>query len=244
MSDQKQTLLLTIYGDSLGMPRSFAGVACHQTYAELLRQAGKSFGENSEVVVFNRSQGGARINDLFGRFTQDLTYISDDKNKILIIQCGIVDCAPRPLPWSLRRLIGMLPTKLRGNIIGFLHEHRAAIQKFVSFRFTAPEQFQKVLGRWLLAAKDFKKIYIINIFPTTQAVGRHSPGLEESIKIFNRIIDQTVKNSGLDHCVLIDVFGAAEKTGNPGINFVAEDGHHLTAKGHELIKSLILEKSC
>lgn len=232
---------MAIYGDSLSMPRSFDGVCCDQIYAELLRNDPTVFGENFHGVVFNRSQGGGRIKELYESFRRDLSYISDDKDKILIIQSGIVDCAPRPIPLGLRKVIGKLPVRIRSKIGEFLHQNRCWLQKIFRFRFTSKTQFRRVLKQWLATAGPmFKKIYVINIFPTTKEIDRHSPGLCESIEMFNKIIREQVERSGVKNAVLIDVFGSIAFSKEPVERFVSpKDGHHLTCDGHKLVKRLV-----
>ncbi|MCB9757488.1 MAG: hypothetical protein H6753_03580 [Candidatus Omnitrophica bacterium] len=244
MNNTKAPLLLAIYGDSLSLPRSFDGVYCDQVYCELLRKEGAEFKDFSNMVVFNRSHGGICIKGLFEQFSQDLSYISKDKNKILIIQCGIVDCAPRPIPSVLRMLVGKMPVRVRVKIAQFLHKNRSRIQNIIYFRLTNPKNFRRILKKWLLVAGTmFKRIYVVNIFPTTQNIAEHSPGFCESIQIYNQIIFEEVHKAEMKNIVLLDVFKKISILEKPIEHFVSEkDGHHLTPNGHELIKRLILEK--
>ncbi len=244
MNNKKPHLLVAVYGDSLSMPRSFDGIGCDQLYCELLRHEGKAFGEMFNVVVFNRSQGAVRIKELFDRFTHDLTYIAEDQNKVLIIQCGIVDCAPRPVPFFIKNLIGKMPVRVRVRIIDFLHRNRCKIQKVFRFRATSAQEFRRVLKSWLtVAGPIFKNIYVVNIFPTTNEVAEHSPGFRESIVLYNQIIAEEIHKCEIKHVTLIDVCKEIALSAIPIVRFVSQkDGHHLTADGHELIKQLILGK--
>lgn len=223
------------------MPRSFDGVCCDQIYAQLLCEDSIAFDGNFQGVVFNRSQGGARIKELYQNFSRDLSYIADEKDKILIIQSGIVDCAPRPIPLGLRKLIGKLPVRIRSKISEFLHQNRSWLQRIFRFRFTSAVQFRQVLKKWLaVAGPMFKKIYVVNIFPTTKETDQHSPGLCESIEMFNKILLEEVERSGVKHAVLVDVFKYIAISKEPVERFVSSrDGHHLTCDGHKLIKRLI-----
>ena len=96
------SVVLLVYGDSLSLPHAPDGISCFDTYPELLRGMLESANTALRVAVLNRSRGGAPIGALFEQFVDDSTYIGPETGRILVIQCGIVDCAPRPISFDWR----------------------------------------------------------------------------------------------------------------------------------------------
>src|ERR1041384_6685325 len=88
--------VIRVYGDSLALPRAANNIRCDQTYPDRLRKF-LATARSSEVSFYNRAPGGAEIEALYKEFVSDSTYFGKTKG-ILIVQCGIVDCAPRPIP--------------------------------------------------------------------------------------------------------------------------------------------------
>ena len=197
------------------------------------------------VALYNRSRGGADIQRLYGDWAEDATYFGEIANGIMVIQVGIVDCAPRPTPPLIRRGIGALPATARAPVVRFLHDHRGGlIRAGLVWRRTGPERFRAVLDQWIReASTQFGTVYVINIAPTTSAMDSHSPGLAGSIVHYNDLIKQVVQSVRSPRIRLVDVFTAI--VGEPlGIErrINREDGHHLTSSGHVLVASLILEQ--
>ncbi len=235
MTNTQERLAVLVYGDSISMPRSFDGIGCHQIYPEIIK-------EFNGAMIFNRSQGGLGIKDIYSQFQRDSAYFDGHRNKILIIQTGIVDCAPRPIPFWLKRCISKLPGMMRKPIVGFLHANRPQIQKFVRWRLTSPAIFEKIFAQWLNdGLQTFKRIYIINIFPATKEISLHSPGLAESIKEYNKIIKQQVIYKNHPSVILINAYEALNKNEEDVGKWVSsKDGHHLTLEGHRWIAEQII----
>lgn len=122
------------------------------------------------VGLYNRSMPGATIVDLYSKWKLDSTYFG--AGDVLIIQSGIVDCAPRPLGPRARNLVGKLPGLIKAKAIQFLHEHRAAIlRKGLYSRRTSPARYRRTLERWLRQAlENSHRIYVIKIAPTTESM--------------------------------------------------------------------------
>lgn len=238
-SGKSQDLLIRVYGDSLAMPRATDGISYRETYPELLQAAIHDRFPGSLVSLYNRSGGGLTIESLHDRYLQDCTYFGLTTNQILVIQCGVVDCAPRPIPAFLRLLISKLPGPVRAPVVRFLHWARPALLRAgLRWRLTSKRRFEEVLIRWLKhAATHFARTYVVNIAPTVPAIAAHSPGFESSIIAYNALIMRAVKASG--SAVLIEINAAIEKAGSVS-SCVSVDGHHITHAGHRLYADLIL----
>ncbi len=239
---ENSSFSILVYGDSLGLPRVASKIGCEHTYAELIRGWYETSDLKPKVFLFNRSQGGADIQTLFNGFNTDSTYFGKAK-WILIVQCGIVDCAPRPIPpWVKYRIVARLPGPLRDRIISFLHNNRAKIFRLgLKWYSTSPEKFKTIYAKWLsLAAKEFDRVYAVNIFPTTEKIERHSPGLTVSIDYYNSLIQEAVAAVDAENIIFIDANDKVRRSNRIEDFIDEEDGHHLTKEGHRLLNELII----
>ena len=234
--------VILVYGDSLSLPRSRADVHCLETYPELLRSMLESSQPGLRVGVLNRSLGGATIDALYGHFVKDSAYLGPEAKHILVIQCGIVDCAPRPISPRVKTGISRLPTPLRWAAARLLHYARPLLLKSgVSWRNTEGTEFGRVLERWIArAAKSAERVYVINIAPPTPAMDRHSPGVARSVEEYNATIAKVVAASHTASVRLIDAHGAISTRPDGLTQCINQaDGHHITSAGHRLYADLI-----
>ena len=225
------------------MPRSSDRIWHFETYPELLRDAIESNHPQTRVTVHNRSMGGAPISALYKQFAHDSVYVEQGTGIILVIQCGIVDCAPRPIPPAVKTFIGRVPALLRWPITRLLHYARPIILRSgLKWRNTEIEQFKAILIEWLRkAGRNCDRIYVINIVPTFPAVELHSPGLQSSIDSYNHAIQSAVAAVDSPSIKLVDAHEAISLS-NAGVSAYVNphDGHHITHLGHSLYANTIL----
>jgi lysophospholipase L1-like esterase len=233
--------VLLVYGDSLSLPRTRDGVGCFDTYPELLRASLESAQPGSRVAVLNRSRGGTAIADLYSAYVQDTAYFGAPTGVMLVIQCGIVDCAPRPISPKLKARIARLPTAARWAVAKFLHHARPYLLKCgVSWRTTEEDAFARILTEWLArAGKLAEHIYVINIAPTPDALDSHSPGLKASIARYNQIIAEVVAAARSGQVELVDAHRAIAAHERGLDEYLRPDGHHISRSGHRLYAGLI-----
>lgn len=235
-------LLLRVYGDSLSMPRHEDGITYRETYAEIVRRELADF-LGRPVDLYNRSIGGSTLPQLMQLWESDTRYFGAAE-ECIIVQAGIVDCAPRPLGPRLRFLVGQLPTFIKRRIIKFLHDNRARILRSgLGSRFTSPQVFAKTYQKWLhLMSERHQPVFIINIAPTTPDIEAHSPGLTKSIQYYNQMIDDIVRDLAHPKIALIDAY---QQVVDRGVSeyICPNDGHHITWKGHQLYAELIMTQA-
>lgn len=241
----KRHVILRVYGDSLSMPRASKGIAYYQTYPELISDWYRSNSSDIKLSLYNRSRGGTTIDKLYRIYQHDSGYFGNIENDILIIQSGIVDCAPRPISKTMRRYVGKIPVQaIKTKVIKYLHEHRADLQRMRSqpCRFTDPMKFKVTYRSWLnQAINEFPRVYLVNIAPTIDSISEHSPGLRSSIEIYNEIIKEVVESFPSDRAILIDVFGSIRRDADQICKYIAsDDGHHITFEGYQLYADLII----
>lgn len=237
-----QEWVVRLYGDSLGLPRYQDGIHFSATYAELFCAWLRTEQGVKRVSLYNRSQGGATAPQLARLATEDNSYFGPAAPQLLILQCGICDCAPRPVPLGLRRLIGRLPGCLQRPVIRLLHRYRPWLQRHgCVWRHTDAEPFRRAVTAWIRESAEFARaVFVVNIAPPTQAGEAHSPGLVAGVNEYNKLLQASVASVGSDRVVLVDVHatllasvGTLERCVNQA------DGHHLSMSGHELYFAML-----
>lgn len=231
-------MIIRVYGDSLSLPRRGIGLSHPDTYPELLRSA------LGDVQLYNRSRGGVTLPVMAREmFEPDCTYFDREDETLLVLQLGVVDCAPRPIPRWLRGGISRLPPRLQKPVIGWLHDHRAALLgRGLAWRMTPPEVFAAVYRRLLEHARGrFRHTLCLNIAPTNPGIEAHSPGFGASIALYNTRLAELVGSLQAPEVELVDVHRLILEQPEGLDHFVCpEDGHHITAAGHQLYCRAIL----
>jgi len=92
----EKRILIRLYGDSLSMPRIVDGIRYIDSFPELLRQGLSELHPGADVLLYNRSMGGAPIGELQQQWENNTFYFGPGGH-LLVVQVGVVDCAPRPL---------------------------------------------------------------------------------------------------------------------------------------------------
>lgn len=226
-------MIVQYYADSLGLSRP-GYVGLDERYIHLFENwLREHFGE--PVFLINRSRRGLTVDKLLEIFKEDEEYIVGFKD-ILIIHEGVCDCAPRPVSKRLRAFISKLPAFLRIRIVSYLHNNRAKILARGSVHYLVDKkEFEANWMEWMSSAiKNFKRIYIFLIAPTNATTEAHSPGFSRSIVMYNEIIRKVVKSINNPAIEIIDVYDLLSKSNDINEWIIEEDGHHITAKAHEL----------
>lgn len=233
-------LLLRVYGDSLSLPRISDDIAYDATWPELVRASA----EPGSLHLYNHSRAGGNVRTLFDAYLGDAGYFGSAPLGVLVIQCGICDCAPRPVPAWLKRWISRLPQGPRHRVVRLIHVARPRIQRAgIKFRDVPPGRFRETYHRWLRnAAQSYAAVLTMGIAPTNPEVERHSPGLAASIENYNCLIRDAVLRTQCSNVCFIDVQRAIESTPDGVQKTInAADGHHLTRAGHALYGRLVVE---
>lgn len=228
-------MIVQYYSDSLGLSRPKV-VSLNERYIYLFQKWLK-IETRTELFLIDRAHGGSTLIDLYEQFLHDEGYI-DYKKDLLIIHAGVCDCAPRPVPPKIRKLISVAPSFFRKKIISFLHNNRKTLLKNgIVFYNSDVKKFEKTLNEWLQnALNKFKLILVLNIAPTNESIESHSPGFKKSITVFNNSIFEVVKKMQNDKVVMIDIYTLfSDSNLNIDDLILKEDGHHLTALGNEMI---------
>lgn len=240
VNDLNNFISIRLYADSLGLPR-IGSVLPVERYFYLLQNY---FYEQKKyrLDIIDRSKPGLTVKDLHYSCYQDSTYFGE-LTDLIIIQVGIVDCAPRPIPIGLRNFISTLPSFIKSRIINFIHNNRSKLLKY-GFKFYTvnKEEFEQIYFKWLSdIIKTTKKIVVINISPTNAKIEAHSPGLEQSIFEYNLIIKNVISKVNSQNIYMIDVERDIIRDKKFIDEYILEDGHHISALMHEKIFEKIIQ---
>ena len=217
----KRVLVIT---DSVGLPRPWDNIPYEDTYLHALEKSG-------DISMWVASEGGFPIVKMNNNILHLTRYLSDKMFDFGILQLGIIDCAPRPIPNRARKVIANFPTPIRNRTVNFLHKHRAFIQKNLwSFQITPVKKFRKEFDR-MLGNMDrlCNHVFIIMIIPGKPSIEEHSPGLIEATQRYNQEIETISRK--YRNTTLIDVY--EQLSADPG-KYLTDD-LHITKEAHKLI---------
>jgi acyl-CoA thioesterase-1 len=228
--EEKMSFRVIFVGDSLMNPRYPIGLRPEDTYSYSLEMFWRKY--YSTAYARTLLLPGRRLKEFSGAFYDYfLPNEGGAKVDVSVIHLGIIDCAPRVLSPMMYFVIERLPKFLQKRIQSFLHNNRPRLQKAGwSFRFTSPKEFEDYYSRILRSlATQSLRVYAITIVPGRESVYLHSPGLKESIILYNEIIRKLA--SEFENVKLIDVF--KEFQSKPDLYLT--DDLHITKDGHSYI---------
>ena len=219
---------LLILGNSVSMSPPEAKDNPVTCYPDLLRERLQDAGWRVE----HRSSSGATVGDIERTARQVAPEL---RPAGVVIQLGIVDCAPRPLRPSERGLLEYIwPRLLRDRIVQFLHENRATIiehrgliqrTNIISFK----EHFRRLLEDCLAVTN---RVAILPIFPATEPILARNPRLAAEIDKYNEVMRSDPR------AVMFDVGEVFDGASIEALS-VAPESVHLNQRGHELMAARV-----
>lgn len=231
---------IVLIGDSLACPRPWIGLGHDDTYAALIQRA---LGNKAHVINLAHGERNTR-HYASEAFTK--TYIERSNTDTLIIQLGIVDCAPRLMTLA-ERGIGFLCKKTRTTnaifmkYIAFKSRHRLFFTKYFPNVAVKLDEFERNINNIISAYINLGKarhIVLINIaYPGLHLTNR-SFNVLNIIETYNDIL-QRAASAAPDRVQILDLFSI---TRDDQSLITPEDGHHITATAHEIIAKLLIDK--
>ena len=202
---------LLIITDSLGLPRPTPEVVNYnQTWCSLI---------SDRFKTHQLSIGGATIVDL----KSQINYLKMYEPDLIVVQCGIVDCAPRALTkyesyvlnkYSFTR---KLLKWCSPWILKLLRKRGRTYTNEVSFRGVV-KKFRIEFG---------EKMYWIGIVPSAKEYEVKVPGVSENIKKYNKILKEELGTNLLDVSEMLP-------------EHIMSDFHHLNVAGHKYIAEKLI----
>ncbi|MCK6601706.1 MAG: hypothetical protein L6Q77_07755 [Bacteroidetes bacterium] len=206
---------ILVLTDSLGLPRSFpAVVKVENTWVNQLTQ-------HHEVVAF--SYGGGTIDQLFSQVEYLKLYNPD----FVLIQAGIVDCAPRALSKIENIIINNYNITKRIFSKIFSESDLVALRRVRKKTYTPLNKFEYFVDRFI---QQFgSRLYWIGILPPLQGYEKKVPGITKNVAQYNRLLEVKLGSRFIS-------------TNNFTKNDIMTDFIHLTEKGNGNLVKLILER--
>lgn len=203
---------ILILTDSLGLPRNKPEFCSFDdTWPVLLRKNGRN--------IHQVSIGAATSQVLL----KQVTYQKAFNPNLVIIQVGIVDCAPRFMSNKELDFTGALGAC--GRVLRFLF-NRKWIKKLRNISYINEVDFKKNI---LKIQNDFDcPILALGILPASSEYENILPGVTKKINLYNNILEQNFK-----------YFLSTNETLD--CNGIMKDHHHLNKTGHYYLFKIIDE---
>lgn len=232
-----KSIKILVAGDSLALPRMGRDyISYKDVWPELLKN---NLSNNfSEIRILNHSERARTITKLVKNF-QDIVYIWEPD--VLILQIGIVDCAPRLFSEKEHGFLnsGLIHWRIAKIIINLFSKYRRVIIKLRPWvRYTPLKKFKinlLLLGE--LLKKTNIKVIVLPIMPTFPSHAYRSPGYNESVQAYNLEWEKWCQL--FSHAII----KTEEIILNENLEeMLLKDGHHLSIKGHKIFSNVIADK--
>lgn len=199
-----------IVSDSLGLPRQTPEfVPLEATWPQLARN------ELPEAYIYQLSLGGATTDDLLAQFR----YLLGQQPSLVIVQAGIVDCAPRAFRQS--ELLLLRSTRIGRFVLDRLERSAFAyLRRVRNVSYVSESRFRHNIEQ-MVGQFDCPVIWI-------GIVGRSDydkivPNVSMRIRSYNALLEQRFGAHFLD-------LSAAIRD-----QHLMADGHHLNEAGHRVL---------
>ncbi len=196
---------ILVFSDSLGLPRNVPQtVNWDETWVQLL---------SSNYDVQYCSIGGATVSDLF----RQTAYYKMFNPDLVIVQSGIVDCAPRALTEFEKTILeknSLLNTIFKKY---FTKERQIKYRNRRKITLTSISDFKNII---LEFKKCFeKKIVWVEILPVSNAYEKMVPGITRNATFYNNLIEEVFEENTV-------------KLDNLKPDCLMSDHHHPNKEGH------------
>jgi hypothetical protein len=227
-----KNVYLYFYTDSVAFPR-IENQTLEQVWPFLLKDRLEAE-HGVRVYPCFRGLGGATIDEIRSIFLRDIGYFrgqGNDTASIVIFNTGVVDAAPQPFTFFLRKIakIPLIGPRFWRQVEKPLIQNRAFLQKIWWYRRTTPERFRHIFSQMIRQVKRLQMEAISIDTPLTPvSMESRSPGLRESINYYNAIKHE---NTDVSHIAMDWVQD----------RHYLEDGHHFKCEGHWMLADQLLE---
>lgn len=205
---RKRILVVT---DSLGFPRHEPEMLRYgDTYIAQLKA------RYPQYDFIHQGYGGATIRELL----QHTAYFERTLEPVLVImQSGVVDCAPRALTRIEQYVVANLPI-LNRLLVLLVKRYSPLLRRVRKITYTSPSNFAEYVDRF---EKRFDNVIWLGIVPSTPEWEKRVTGIGRQIELFNAILAR--------HKLI--------QTDNLGEQDMMSDHHHPNASGHRKIFELL-----
>ena len=121
-----RSFIIRVYGDSLVLPRIGTVTNAERYVSQIQTRISHLLGIHN-ITVIERAFASLPIEKISYFFRHDNAYFGE-RGDILIIHCGVVDCAPRPVPIWIREIISRTPHQPRRSRTPTVNTHNTIHQ--------------------------------------------------------------------------------------------------------------------
>jgi len=200
------------------MPRDEDGVLYELTYWSRLKNEFPEYDIISCATRANDSTKQASPQKIY----DDLTLL---RPAIVVMQLGIVDCAPRLFGKKEAFLMRFLPSKLKNLIINFCSARRFWLTKNFPKVYVDIHTFKRNCDKLFESFQNLgSRVICISVAATSNENNTKSFNFDNNIVEYNKVLREQCHKSVAEY---VD-FYADTKTGQ----FLLGDGIHINAEGH------------
>lgn len=202
MNTTPTVLILT---DSLAFPRSEPEfVPYERTWVALLKR------KFPEIDFVHCGRGGATIIDLY---KHSAYFHGTIKPALVLVQSGVVDCAPRALTIIEQQVLKRIPI-IGSLLLELVRRNAALLRRWRRMSYTSLSSYEA----WVQAYERlFANVYWIEILPASVEYEAHVRGISAAINLYNEVLHRRNYISTTDFTSLD----------------IMSDYHHLNITGHQ-----------
>lgn len=209
--DASNPPIVLILTDSLAFPRSGPEIVGYeQTWVALLKR------RFPEIDFVHCGRGGATIEDLF---KHSFYYHGTIKPSLVLVQSGIVDCAPRALTVIEQQVLQRLPI-IGSTLLTLVRKNAARLRRWRSMSYTS-------LANYEAGVQAFERLYPnvhwIGIMPADAEYESRVQGISTAVERYNCVLRRRNYITTAD-------FSSRD---------IMSDHHHLNADGHRRLAALL-----
>ena len=231
---------VAVLADSLALPRSpeMGYVRYEDTYPVLLNIRLRALFRDQDILLIERGQRARTI----GKVLDDWQEIVDWRlPQFVVVQVGVVDCAPRVFTPSQRSWIERaVPARIRNRILSLIKRYRQNIISQAAPKVYTPiADFAAGITEVIARARNagVSRLFFVNILTPSADFERRSPGFTDNVRAYNAILVDRAVGSDVE---LIDFDELVAKHG--GVDALSVDGMHPNAKGHLILANTLMDR--
>ncbi len=226
MSELRKKQRLVVLGDSLSMPRIECLVSYEDTFAYKISENMTDWEIICRAVRANDTKKQSSKQSIY----DDLIVFAPD---VVILQLGIVDCAPRLFGKKQAFVLSILPKRVKSALVGFFAKHRLFFTKYLPKVYVNKRDFKQNLNVLFGEISNLNsKVICISIASTSKKNKCRSHGFDENINIYNDALKSK--------CSEFDYYFFDFYTATSNGDFLLDDGIHIDAAGHAYLAKKIL----
>lgn len=207
------SLTVLILTDSLAFPRTEPEVVTYeQTWVALLKR------RFPDVDFVHCGRGGATIGDLF---KHSAYYHGTIKPALVLMQSGIVDCAPRALSVIEQQVLQRLPL-VGPLILAIVRRNAARLRRWRKMSYTSLSDYEAFVQTFECL---FTNVHWIGVLPVNTEYESRVQGISAAVDRYNAILRRR-------NYISTDDFSSLD---------IMSDHHHLNAGGHVRLAAKLAE---